>query len=68
MSVPAFATLEGLVPHEGLLDGTELESVAVQIADRPEIWEPLVRSDPEQGRYELIYEDQRMDARPAGSN
>jgi len=60
--VPAHSTLDGLVPHEGLLDAAELEEVAVRIAARPEIWEPLVRIDPVQRRYELIYEDDHMDA------
>jgi predicted metal-dependent enzyme (double-stranded beta helix superfamily) len=62
VSVPAYASLDDLVPHEGLLDATELEAVAVEIADRPEIWGPLVRADPGRRRYELIYEDERMDA------
>ncbi len=60
--VPARATLEDLVPHEGLLDATELEEIAVQIAERPELWEPLVRIDSGRRRFELIYEDERMDA------
>ena len=60
--VPAHVTLDDLVPHEGLLDAAELEEVAVEIAARPEIWEPLVRADPVRRRFELIYEDERMDA------
>jgi len=60
--VPAHATLDDLVPHEGLLEPAELEQIAAGIADRPGIWEPLVRVDPVQRRYELIYEDERMDA------
>ena len=59
---PALASLGGLVPHDGLLSPGELEQVAVDIVDRPEIWEPLVRVDAEQRRYELVYEDERMDA------
>ncbi len=62
MSGPVYATLEDLVPHDGLLDATELEEAALQIGARPAIWEPLVRTDPERRRYELIYEDERMDA------
>jgi predicted metal-dependent enzyme (double-stranded beta helix superfamily) len=45
-----------------MLTADELEEVAVGIADRREIWESLVRIDPTQRRYELIYEDDRMDA------
>ncbi len=62
MFVPALASLADLVPHEGVLDPEELEEVAVRIAERPEIWEPLVRVDRVQRRYELVYEDERMDA------
>ena len=60
--VPALASLEDLVPHDGLLAADELEDVARAIADRPEIWEPLVHADPQHRRYELVYEDDRMDA------
>ena len=60
--VPAHATLGELVPHEGLLDAAELEEVAAQIGDRPELWEPLVHADSSHRRFELIYEDKRMDA------
>jgi len=60
--VPALASLNGLVPHEGLLSPDELESVAAEIAGRTDIWEPLVHSDLEHRRYELVYEDDRMDA------
>jgi len=60
--VPALASLEDLVPHDGLLAADELEDVARAIADRPQIWEPLVHADPQHRRYELVYEDDRMDA------
>jgi hypothetical protein len=60
--VPALASLEELLPHDGILDPEELEQVARSIAARPVIWEPLVRLDPERRRYELVYEDDRMDA------
>lgn len=59
---PALASLDGLVPHEGLLTPPELEKLAGTIAGRPELWEPLVREDPERRRYELLSEDARMDA------
>lgn len=60
--VPALASLDELVPHEGLLAPGELEDVARQIAARRALWEGLVRSDPDHRRYELVYEDDRMDA------
>lgn len=60
--VPALASLEGLVPHAGVLTPEELENVARSIAGRPEIWEPLARLDPARRCYELVYEDERMDA------
>ena len=60
--VPALASLEGMVPHEGLLSPDELEAVARKIAARTDLWEPLVHSDADRRRYELVYEDDRMDA------
>jgi hypothetical protein len=60
--VPALASLDGLLPRGGVLDPEELEEVARGIAVRPEIWEPLVHADTERRRYELVYEDERMDA------
>ena len=60
--VPALPSIDDLVPHDGILTPDELEQLARDIVDRPEIWEPLVRADPGQRRYELIYEDERLDA------
>ena len=60
--VPALASLDGLVPHDGLLTPDELEAVAGGIAARTDLWEPLVHRDSEHRRYELVYEDDRMDA------
>jgi hypothetical protein len=60
--VPALASLDELVPHGGLLSPDELEGVAREIAARAELWEPLMHSDAHQRRYELVYEDDRMDA------
>lgn len=60
--VPALASLDELVPHHGLLSPDELEDVARDIAARQELWEPLARSDADHRRYELVYEDDRMDA------
>lgn len=59
---PALASLDGLVPHDGLLTIAELEEIARGISDQPDLWEPLVRVDAHQRRYELMYEDERMDA------
>ncbi len=59
---PALASLGELLPHDGLLTTGELERLASDIAARPEIWEPLVRVDPDRRRYELIYEDDDVDA------
>ena len=60
--VPARASLDELVPHDGLLTPEELEGVAGRIAERNDLWQPLVHDDPSQRRYELMYEDERMDA------
>jgi hypothetical protein len=60
--IPALATLSDLLPHPGVLTPDELEALAVGIAERPEIWEPLVRVDSEHRRFELIYEDDDVDA------
>ena len=58
--VPGLGSLDDLVPHDGLLSPDELEEIAWGIAERPEIWEPLVHVDPHRRRYELVYEDDRM--------
>ena len=60
--VPALASLDGLVPHDGLLSPDELEGVAAGLAARTDIWEPLVHGNPDRRCYELVYEDDRMDA------
>ena len=62
MFVPALASLADLVPQNGLLTPPELEEVAVGIGRQTDIWEPLVRVDSERRRFELVYEDERMDA------
>src|SRR6478736_6287839 len=62
MVAPALSSLAELVPHEGLLTSEELEDVAGRIGAERGIWEPLVRVDGERRRFELIYEDERMDA------
>ena len=60
--VPALDSLGDIVPHEGILDPAELEQVARDIAARRELWEPLTYADTERRRYELLFEDDRMDA------
>jgi hypothetical protein len=62
MFAPSLASLTDLLPHDGILTPEELEQVAGRIGDCPEIWEPLVRVDSERRRFELVYEDDRMDA------
>ncbi len=59
---PAYASLDDLVPHDGLLSPVELEQLAVEIVECPEIWEPLVHVDRDRRRYELIYENEHLDA------
>ena len=60
--VPALASLDDLVPHGGLLSPDELEEVARGLGARTDLWQPLVHRDPDNRRYELVYEDDRMDA------
>ena len=60
--VPALASLDSLVPHDGLLSPDELEGVASAVVARTDLWEPLVHGNPERRCYELVYEDDRMDA------
>ena len=62
MFVAALPSLADLVPRKGILSPEELEGIAGRIAGSPDIWEPLVRVDTEHRRFELIYEDERMDA------
>ncbi len=62
MFAPAVASLADVVPHDGLLSPAELEDIARRIGERVELWGPLVRVDSERRRFELVYEDDRMDA------
>ena len=59
---PALSSLADLIPHGGLLSAEELEDIAMAVAERTEMWEPLVRVDASHRRYELLYEDGQMDA------
>jgi hypothetical protein len=56
----AAATRE-LVPGFSALSAAELERVAGDIRDRPELWEPLLVVDAHRRRYRLLYEDERTD-------
>jgi hypothetical protein len=62
MFASTLTSLPDLLPHEGILSPEELEAVATAIGHQPEIWEPLVRVDASRRRFELVYEDERMDA------
>src|SRR4051794_5978075 len=59
---PALSSFDDFVSHDGLLSTDELEQVARSLAERTDLWEPLAHTDPERRRYELVYEDDRMDA------
>ena len=56
----AAATRE-LVPGSSTLSAAELEQVACDIRDRPELWEPLLVVDAHRRRYRLLFEDERTD-------
>jgi predicted metal-dependent enzyme (double-stranded beta helix superfamily) len=60
--VPAHSSLGDLLPHDDVLRPSELEELARALAVRPELWEQLVRVDRDRRRYELLYEDDRLDA------
>ncbi|HEU0337665.1 MAG TPA: cysteine dioxygenase family protein [Gaiellaceae bacterium] len=59
---PALSSLDDLLPHEGVLTPAELEELARDVALRADLWEPLVRADRSRRRYELLFEDDRLDA------
>ena len=50
-----------LLDRPGVYAAEELEQLVREIAERPDLWEPLIRADPEQRRYELLYDDERID-------
>jgi predicted metal-dependent enzyme (double-stranded beta helix superfamily) len=62
MFAPTLPSLAALLPRDGILTPEELEELASRIGKDTELWEPLVRVDSERRRFELIYEDDRMDA------
>lgn len=46
---------------EGALDKQKLSQLVSSIAEQPELWQPLVVTDPSRRRYRLLYEDDRID-------
>ena len=50
-----------LLDESGFLTIEELQRLVVCIVDRPDLWQPLVVIDRERRRYELLYEDERID-------
>jgi predicted metal-dependent enzyme (double-stranded beta helix superfamily) len=53
--------VDELIDQPGCLDEIELEELVQRIAARPELWKPLVIVDEDRRRYELLYEDDRVD-------
>ena len=50
-----------LLDQPGFLSEEELVELVRRIAARPDLWQPLVVVDAERRRYELLYEDDRVD-------
>jgi hypothetical protein len=50
-----------LLDRPGVLPVPALEQLVRRIADRPDLWRPLVVVDRERRRYELLYDDDRVD-------
>ncbi len=50
-----------LLDEPGVLSVSELERLVERIAARPDLWRPLVVADRDRRRYELLYEDERVD-------
>ena len=50
-----------LLSEPGLLTAAELDELVGRIAARPDLWQPLVVVDRHRRRYELLYEDDRVD-------
>jgi len=50
-----------LLDEPGTLSPDALEELVRRLADRPDLWQPLVVVDRDQRRYELLYEDERVD-------
>lgn len=50
-----------LLAEPGLLTVSALEHLVTRLAARPDLWRPLVVVDRDRRRYELLYEDDRVD-------
>ncbi len=50
-----------LIDQPGFLPEDELVEIVRRIADTPDIWRPLIVVDAERRRYELLFEDDRVD-------
>jgi predicted metal-dependent enzyme (double-stranded beta helix superfamily) len=66
VEVPPFsaelaARTSELLDESGVLDVYALERLVRRLAERPDLWRPLVVVDRERRRYELLYEDDRID-------
>ena len=55
------ARTSDLLSQPGLLPVAALEQLVRRIAARPDLWRPLVVVDRDRRRYELLYEDNRID-------
>ena len=66
VDVPPFsdelaARTSELLDEPGTLSVAALERLVRRLADRRDLWQPLVVLDRERRRYELLYEDDRVD-------
>ena len=50
-----------LLDEPGTLSVPALEELVRRLAGRPDLWRPLIVVDRERRRYELLYEDERVD-------
>lgn len=55
------AQAAALVPGSDVLSTEELAAVALAIAERADLWQPLTVRDERRRRYRLLYEDHRID-------
>jgi hypothetical protein len=66
VTVPVFsdalaARASELLDRPGALGADALEQLVRRIGERPDLWRPLVVVDRERRRYELLYDDDRID-------
>ncbi len=55
------ARCAALLTRAGSYDAVELEQLVREIAKHPDLWQPLIVVDADHRRYELLYDDQRID-------